>query len=186
MRKERKKKNTFLINLTYYIGGLIMSKNNIIINEARNGYPVKVTYLEGYFHKTTMEGGIPPFYLETLVINNGIEKIGDKAFESYEGLKEVRFPSSLKEIGDKAFENCDSLKTITLPEGCKTLGSMAFAYCFDLETVIIPSSMERIESDTFHRCINLKYFIVLNPEMDVSKIELPDECKIIRGVEEKR
>ena len=117
-----------------------MSKNNIIINEVRtgfpvvkNGYPVKVTYLEGYFHKTTMEGGIPPFYLETLVINEGIEEIGDSAVAYSEKLTTIKFPSTLKEIGRSAFEGCT----------------------------------------------NLKYFIVLNPKLDIRNISLPDGCKII-------
>lgn len=179
MRKERKKKNTFLINLTYYIGGLIMSKNNIIINEARNGYPVKVTYLEGYFHKTTMEGGIPPFYLETLVINEGIEEIGDSAVAYIEKLTTIKFPSTLKEIGGSAFEGCISLKDINLPEGLERIYEYAFEGCVSIESMIIPSTVTEIGRSAFEGCTNLKYFIVLNPKLDIRNIGLPDGCKII-------
>ena len=186
MRKERKKKNTFLINLTYYIGGLIMSKNNIIINEARtgfpvvkNGYPVKVTYLEGYFHKTTMEGGIPPFYLETLVINEGIEEIGDSAVAYSEKLTTIKFPSTLKEIGESAFEGCVSLKNIKLPEGLKRIHKYAFEECISIELIIIPFSVTEIGYNAFQNCKNLKYFIVLNSNLSYDNIGLPDGCKII-------
>ena len=97
--------------------------------------------------------------------------------KDYYGLK----CRNLKEIGESAFESLDNLNYIALNDGCEKICSRAFAFCFDLETVIIPSSMKYIESDAFHRCINLKYFIVLNPNLDITNIELPDGCKIIRG-----
>lgn len=157
-----------------------MSKNNIIINEARNGYPVKVTYLEGYFHKTTMEGGIPPFYLETLVINEGIEEIGDSAVAHSEKLTTIKFPSTLKEIGGSAFEGCISLKDINLPEGLERIYDYAFEGCVSIESIIIPSTVTAIGDKAFQNCENLKYFIMLNPNLSYDNIGLPAGCKIIR------
>lgn len=153
----------------------------------KNGVPTKIRFNRGTINKKITEGtfNAEP-YVETIIINDGIEEIGDRAFAGYEGLREVHFPNTLKKIGNKAFLNCDSLKNISLPEGCETIGSMSFAFDYDLETVIIPSSMNRIEPDTFYRCVNLKYFILLNPKLDINKIKLPVGCKIIRGIEEKR
>ena len=167
-----------------------INEGNIIVNEFETNtgysYPVTVTFNKGYYHKTSMDIKIPQFYLENIIINEGIEEIPPFAVADSEKLTNIKFPSTLKEIGESAFEGCSSLKNIKFPEGVERIYKYAFAFCYDLETVIIPSSMKSIETNAFHRCINLKYFIVLNPEMDVSNIELPDECKIIRGVEEKR
>lgn len=90
-------------------------------------------------------------------------------------------PDNIREIGESEFQALFNFNYISINEGCSKICSKAFAFCFDLETVIIPSSMKYIESDAFHRCINLKYFIVLNPDLDISNIQLPDGCKIIRG-----
>lgn len=57
----------------------VENDNNYIVNkfETTTGfaYPVNVTYVKGYHHKTSMDVGIPPFYLKKVIINEGIEEI---------------------------------------------------------------------------------------------------------------
>lgn len=153
-----------------------------IVNETEHiayAYPVTVTFVKGYFHKSSMDVKIPPFYLEKVIINEGIEEIAPSALAFSEKLTTIEFPSTLKEIGESAFEGCVSLKNIKLPEGLKRIYKYAFEECISIESIIIPSTVTEIGYNAFHGCINLKYFIVLNPELEIANIGLPDGCKII-------
>ena len=55
--------------------------------------------------------------LTGIVIPEGVEIIGEKAFYFCTGLKTVTFPKSLREIRVEAFSNCRSLKEIVIPDG---------------------------------------------------------------------
>lgn len=160
----------------------IENEGNYIVNETENNayaYPVTVTFVKGYFHKSTMDVKIPPFYLKKVIINEGIEEIGPSALAFSEKLTTIQFPSTLKEIGESAFEGCVSLNNIILPEGLKRIYKYAFEECISIESIIIPSTVTEIGYNAFQNCKNLKYFIVLNPELSYDNIGLPDGCKII-------
>lgn len=55
--------------------------------------------------------------LTTIILNNGVEKIGKKAFSNAKNLSEVLIPDSVKEIGESAFYGCSELKEVRLPSG---------------------------------------------------------------------
>ena len=50
--------------------------------------------------------------VETVIIEDGITGIGDKAFENCSNLTSVTIPSSVKSIGEGAFSGCSSLTTV--------------------------------------------------------------------------
>ena len=52
----------------------------------------------------------------TVVIPEGVKKIGDYAFREEYDLTAVTFPESLQKIGSWAFEDCGILE-VTFPEG---------------------------------------------------------------------
>lgn len=56
-------------------------------------------------------------YTETLVIPEGVETIGEAAFQAWNSLRELTIPASMKSIGTDAFnvddpDQADVLKTI--------------------------------------------------------------------------
>lgn len=70
--------------------------------------------------------------LQSLVIPEGVDKIGDQAFRS-SGLETVTLPNSLKFIGANAFVSTP-LTTVTIPEGVTVIGDSAFGYCWQMTT----------------------------------------------------
>lgn len=65
--------------------------------------------------------------IKTLVISEGVKKIGWYAFNTCENLTEVTLPDSLEYIDSWAFERCNSLKTVNIPKNVTHVGSGAFA-----------------------------------------------------------
>ena len=61
-----------------------------------------------------------------LVIPEGVEAIGDKAFSTCQKLERVSLPASLKSIGRLAFLNCSSLREISIPNGVMNYAYDAF------------------------------------------------------------
>ena len=64
-----------------------------------------------------------------VVIPEGVEKIGENAFEGCESLVEVTLPATLKEIGREAFRDCVALTKVVIPESVTSMGYYAFRDC---------------------------------------------------------
>ena len=90
--------------------------------------------------------------IETLVCEDGVERIGDRAFQECTFLKEVQLPSSLRTIGRNSFSDCVKLRALDLPEGMIEIGEGAFLGCSSLERVCIPKSMQTIGWYAFSGC----------------------------------
>lgn len=116
--------------------------------------------------------------IECIVVENGITKIGNYAFEECENLGSVQLPESLTELGDEVFfrcnylENikipstvtifgtgvlrqCKELKKVTLTAGIKTIGIQMFEGCSNLNSITIPDSVTQIGEGAFSQCENL-------------------------------
>lgn len=74
--------------------------------------------------------------LVTIVIPEGIVKIGKRAFADCTGLTGLVLPDSVRTIGDRAFINCSSITELDLV-GINSLGEYVFAGCKSLHTVHI-------------------------------------------------
>ena len=72
--------------------------------------------------------------LVTIVIPEGIVKIGKRAFADCTGLTGLVLPDSVRTIGDRAFINCSSITELDLV-GINSLGEYVFAGCKSLHTV---------------------------------------------------
>ena len=84
-----------------------------------------------------------------VVIENGITRIGARAFKNCRHLEEAIIPASVESIGYDVFWGCVSLPSIYLPEGLKEIRMYAFALCLALESVTIPASVSFIEGGAF-------------------------------------
>lgn len=92
--------------------------------------------------------------VQSLIIPQSVEEIGDMAFFEKTNLKKVTLPSSLRTIGVSAFQN-SGLCGICIPEGCKTIDNSAFYGCENLKEVTLPESISVIEEEAFACCQNL-------------------------------
>lgn len=72
--------------------------------------------------------------LVTIVIPEGIVKIGKRAFADCTGLTGLALPDSVRIIDDRAFLNCSSITELDLV-GINSLGEYVFASCTSLHTV---------------------------------------------------
>lgn len=66
--------------------------------------------------------------VKKIVIGDGVRKLENRTFLSFENLTEVTLPASLEEIGSRAFSDCIRLETVTLPEenSLTSIGEEAF------------------------------------------------------------
>lgn len=94
--------------------------------------------------------------LETLVIPQGFEKLGEDALREG-GFTGLILPDSLKTIGAYGLAGCH-VKELTVPKGVSFLGRYAFSDCKDLERLTFAenSSLERIPAYLLAGCENLR------------------------------
>lgn len=92
---------------------------------------------------------------DTLVIDEGITKIGDYAVFDHPELKRVVFPESVTEIGELAFANDINMVELKLPSNITDIGVGAFRRCWSIADVTVPKSVKRMGDEAFSRCYNL-------------------------------
>ncbi len=180
-------------NVTY-IGGFAFGYCNKLttINIPRSLTEVGDT--TSNFDKLYIPYGGPFAYcsaMETVVIQDGIEKIPDNLFYRCTGIKNVKIPASVYSIGKYAFCQCTSLEniqipgnvsticayafsgtpiqSITIPHTVTSMGGAVFKNCTSLTDVTLPSSRENIAVSTFEGCTALE------------KVVLPESVKNIRA-----
>ena len=118
----------------------------------------------------------------SVVIQDGITNIGDKAFMDCKKLTSISIPESVTkigsraflncsrlalvvlpdvtEIGEYAFANCEILTSINLPESITSIGDRAFSGCSSLNSVNLPSNITRIGVGLFATCSSLTSIII--------------------------
>lgn len=80
----------------------------------------------------------------SLTLPDGLQEIGEDAFEGCQITGELRIPGTVQRIGSCAFLDCAELESLVLAEGVKEIGSQAFARCGSLREVHIPASVTSI------------------------------------------
>ena len=95
--------------------------------------------------------------LETVTLNEGLERVGKGAFEYCYELKEIIIPQTVTAIEEYAFADCTELKTAVILEGVETIGDFAFAMCSQLENIELPKSIKEIGHKAFFECQSLKH-----------------------------
>ena len=73
--------------------------------------------------------------IKGVVIDNGVENIGNFAFIGCSRLESVIIGDHVTCIGDRAFDGCISLDSISIPENVAKIGIMAFVGCKSLSIV---------------------------------------------------
>lgn len=94
-----------------------------------------------------------PFYnnseIKKVVVQNGVTRIGDYAFNGCEGVTNVELPHSLLYIGRQAFCGCEELTEITIPSSVEYIWDDAFDYCSGLTAIIVDKNNTAYCSDGY-------------------------------------
>ena len=104
-----------------------------------------------------------------VMIQDGVNKIEDNAFQNRYSLQSIKIPNSVTEIGDKAFWRCDSLQSIEIPNSITKIGDEAFAFCDSLKSIKIPSSVTEIGKNAFCFFDYLQSIIIGNETMTLDE-----------------
>ncbi len=100
--------------------------------------------------------GIEDFYAdyaEKVTIPEGVELIGDYAFQSCDSIAEVIIPESVRTIEEYAFAYCGSLEKVVVPEGVEVIEDYAFCGNDNL-TVELPESLKKLHKKAIGYCPN--------------------------------
>ena len=92
--------------------------------------------------------------LETVIFEEGMEKIPICALCECKSVKNITIPESVREIAYAAFKNT-GIETIKLPPLLVDIGQSSLSNCKTLKSIEIPSSVERIRSEAFLGCTKL-------------------------------
>jgi hypothetical protein len=171
---------------------------DIIIPAIING--MKVKSIEGHLGSLKVSAFFPhEIPVQTIVIDEGIEVIGERAFLECRNLKSVVIPKSVMRIGKDAFSGCVNLASVVIPESvaeiseqaficCSSITSLiisegvniiengAFIYCTSLTSLRIPSTVSRIGNGCFRECANLTSIIIPKEVTSIGWLAF-DECK---------
>lgn len=93
--------------------------------------------------------------LTTIVLNDEMPYIPDNLFQEAD-IETIVLPESIEWIGEDAFRDCSLLKEIVIPENVRKIGAGAFANCDSLEKIEIPFNVTTIGEGTFDYCDMLK------------------------------
>lgn len=121
---------------------------NVIIPQTFNELPVKEIGESVFENKT---------FVTSIVIPNGVEKIGRSAFKNTR-ITSVRIPDSVISLGVQAFYDCRTLSSVTIGKGVTILPNQVFGHC-SFTSVIIPEGVMELDGNTFYECTSLKTVI---------------------------
>lgn len=94
--------------------------------------------------------------VQTVVVPQGAESIGNDAFARCGRLRRVKLSDTVKRIGIRAFSQCENLTDIDLPDGLKEIGDQAFWRCRNLADIDLPGGLEKIGDHAFEGCKSLR------------------------------
>ena len=100
--------------------------------------------------------------IKSVVIEDGVTRIGSCAFMNCSSLTDVNIPNSVKSIGSDAFYACSSLKKINIPNSVTSIGANAFFECTSLVEVNIQDGIVTIAEGAFCNCSSLKQIDIPN------------------------
>ena len=119
--------------------------------------------------------------IKSVVINSGVEKIGDNAFRDCINVASIDIPDSVNEIGEAAFISCRSLTEIEIPYGVTILKNCLFAHCSSLAEVTLPDSLNVIYNSAFGSCTGLVSFTVPDSVTEIGTAAFSG-CKNLTGI----
>ena len=113
--------------------------------------------------------------VDSIIIKEGITKIGKNAFAGLTKLKALTLPEGLTKIEENAFLHCGSLGGLEIPSTVTEIGKNAFANCGAIESITVDAANTVYRSDA-NCLIQISNETVIRGSR---KIELPTDVKYI-------
>jgi len=126
-------------------------------------------------------------YLDTIVVEDGVTRIGNYAFDLCRFTKGIIIGNTVTSIGGCAFLRCENITEINIPHNVTKLQDRVFEQCYKLKSVTIPNSVVSIGIQLFTSCYKLESIVVEegNPVYDsrdnCNGIILTESNKLIVG-----
>ena len=112
--------------------------------------------------------------IKKIVVENGVNHIGDYAFYRCYNVQSVQIAESVSYIGTNAFGRCSSLSEITIPESISSVSESTFEKCNNLTTVYLPKNIN-ISYKAFADCFSLLDVYYSGSPKDWAGVEIDDE-----------
>lgn len=106
--------------------------------------------------------------LRKIVIEEGVQGIGEYAFSGCTGVTSVSVPDTVTEIGSHAFEGMSSLDSVRLSNNLTTVASGLFRNCTSLTSISVPYGVTEVEYAAFEGCSALYDIIIPTTTSTVS------------------
>lgn len=171
-------------NITYQVCGpnkvLVIDANKSItsikipakVTNSGVNYNVIAIRAEAFRHCTA---------LNSVIIPNTIEHIGDEAFFACFSLQSVKIPNSVIKIDNSAFGCCKYLNSVIIGNGVTEIGNLAFSNC-DLTNVVVGKNVTKIGWGAFgftdKKIATIKFLSPTPPDTEESTLD-PKEDKLI-------
>ncbi|MDR0505741.1 MAG: leucine-rich repeat domain-containing protein [Dysgonamonadaceae bacterium] len=97
--------------------------------------------------------------VKSLVVEEGVTKIGNSSFGFCTNLVSVSLPNSLTSIGNMSF-SMGGFSSIVIPRKCTTIGFNAFMGCSKLKYLELPPRLTDIGMMAFSNCSSLEKVVV--------------------------
>ena len=107
--------------------------------------------------------------IKSVVIEDGVTRIGSGAFIQCSSLTDVNIPNSVKSIGSYAFCECSSLKKINIPNSVTSIGEDAFYFCTSLVELNIQDGIVTIAGGAFVNCSSLTHIDIPNSVTNIGE-----------------
>ena len=88
-------------------------------------------------------------YITSVVIEEGVTEISDRAFELLYMVREIRLPETVRSIGDYAFSNCGGLDLVYIPARVTKIGESVFSECESLTKIEFGGTSKQWEAIDF-------------------------------------
>ena len=117
--------------------------------------------------------------LKSIIIPNSVTTIENSAFYGCKSLTSITLPNSVTTIENRAFYGCKSLTSITLPNNLTYLGPESFMNCDSLTSITLPNSVTSINNGVFWNCINLKTVTIGNSVTNIVRLAFSNCISLI-------
>ena len=158
-------------------------KGDLIEETSTDCASMKVTYTDGttkYFaNLTSIKSDTIPNKenAKDAIIYNGVNSIGESAFNGCNKLESVTIPDSVTSIGKQAFLGCTSLTSIRLPKNLISIADKTFEWCSGLTSITVSDNLKSVGKRAFANCFSLTgsslYSSVGNTTYDPPEFSLP-------------